>query len=353
MTAQAEPDPLHSNPVDCLIIGAGLAGLTAARRLVDAGWSVLVVDKGRSVGGRLATRRIGHALLDHGAQFFTVRTPTFQSEVDGWLEAGIVSPWCYGFDKDDGHPRYRAHDGMNAIARHVAELVDLDSNDHPRPPRIVTRTEANAIIGDPDHWTVAYEGGAREPDHATAVVCTAPIPQSLALLRAGATRSTMTDALQAVRYHRVIAVLAVLDRSPKLPPPGALQQPTDPTFTFIADNQVKGISPAPAITFHVNPSLSAQLWDEHDTAILARLEEELRHYLGHAGITTVQIKRWRYAGPVTPFPERFAVATTYPGMLLIAGDSFGDSKVEGAFLSGVAAAERLLEPSREPAVGSD
>ena len=65
-------------------------------------------------------------------------------------------------------------------------------------------------------------------------------------------------------------------------------------------------------------------------------------------MTKIQVKRWRYSGPVTPFPERYAVAAAHPGMLLFAGDGFGDSKVEGAFLSGLAAAERLLNPAPRP-----
>jgi len=55
-----------------LVVGAGLAGLTAGRVLAAAGIDTVIVDKGLSVGGRLATRRIGDATLDHGAQFFTV-----------------------------------------------------------------------------------------------------------------------------------------------------------------------------------------------------------------------------------------------------------------------------------------
>ncbi|MSO32728.1 MAG: FAD-dependent oxidoreductase, partial [Ilumatobacteraceae bacterium] len=57
-----------------VVVGAGIAGLTAARALSHAGHSVIVLDKGRSVGGRMATRRIGDATVDHGAQFFTVRS---------------------------------------------------------------------------------------------------------------------------------------------------------------------------------------------------------------------------------------------------------------------------------------
>ena len=55
------------------VIGAGLAGLIAAQQLHNNGHDVVVLDKGKSPGGRLATRRIGDATLDHGAQFFTVR----------------------------------------------------------------------------------------------------------------------------------------------------------------------------------------------------------------------------------------------------------------------------------------
>ena len=55
---------------DVLVVGAGMAGLIAARELLRAGLSVLVLDKGRGVGGRLASRRIEGATFDHGAQAF-------------------------------------------------------------------------------------------------------------------------------------------------------------------------------------------------------------------------------------------------------------------------------------------
>ena len=76
-----------------LIIGAGMAGLTAARQLHEANLPVLVVDKGRGVGGRMATRRIGHGRVDHGAQCFTVRDQHFALCVSDGQVAGVVSRW--------------------------------------------------------------------------------------------------------------------------------------------------------------------------------------------------------------------------------------------------------------------
>ena len=73
-----------------VVIGAGLAGLMAAQQLQNNGHEVVVLDKGKSPGGRLATRRIGDATLDHGAQFFTVREPEFEHEVQQWVQAGVV-----------------------------------------------------------------------------------------------------------------------------------------------------------------------------------------------------------------------------------------------------------------------
>ncbi len=39
---------------DVIIVGAGICGLLAAHTLANAGISTRIVDKGRSVGGRLA-----------------------------------------------------------------------------------------------------------------------------------------------------------------------------------------------------------------------------------------------------------------------------------------------------------
>ena len=326
--------------VDVIVVGAGLSGLVAAGELGRAGRRVLLVDKGRSVGGRLATRRIGGATLDHGAQFFTTRSPEFTDAVASWHDAGVVSVWTNGFSSDDGYPRYRAEGGMNQLAKHLRDEL-------PSTVEVVTSQRADAVIPVGDHLTVTYNGASREPDDAAAVVLTAPVPQSLDLLTAGGVGlpEAIARELQALTYHRVIALLATLDRPAPFGPVGARQEPDDPVVTFAADNHTKGISSEPAATFHVAHARSADLWDHDDDAVLRSLDADIRSLLGDATIQTIQVKRWRYAGPVTPHPDRSMTIGPEATPIVLCGDAFGGPKVEGAFLSGRDAAARLLAPT--------
>lgn len=321
---------MAASPV--LVVGAGLAGLTAARQLVDAGQDVVVLDKGRAPGGRLATRRMGRAVLDHGAQFFTVRGIELQHQTDDWLGRGVVAEWCRGFGPEpDGHPRYMAVGGMAALGRDLAAGLDV------RTGRAV-----EAVVPGPSGYTLTFAGGTAEPLDGSAIVATPPVPQTLELLAAGGVRLRDDAAgVAGIRYRRVLALLVRLDRDPELPEPGALQRPEDPTFTFIADNRVKGLSPEPALTFHTSHELSERWWDRSDEALRRDLLTAARPWLGPARAQEVQLKRWRYAGPVEPWPERAVLAADRWGPLVLAGDAFGGPKIEGAFRSGLAAAELL------------
>src|SRR5919106_245228 len=115
----------------CVIVGAGLSGLAAARALQDAGVRVTILEKEEKVGGRMRTDRIGEGVFDHGAQFFTVRGERFGEMVEGWLSASVAEEWTRGFadasgvKNEDGYPRYKGVRGMTAIAEHLARGLDV------------------------------------------------------------------------------------------------------------------------------------------------------------------------------------------------------------------------------------
>ena len=88
------------------VIGAGLAGLSCAQALLQAGHTVHVFDKSRGPSGRMSTRRAEDAAgpwqCDHGAQYFTARDPQFRAEVARWQQAGVAALWGARLASFDG-----------------------------------------------------------------------------------------------------------------------------------------------------------------------------------------------------------------------------------------------------------
>jgi predicted NAD/FAD-dependent oxidoreductase len=307
------------------IVGAGLSGLMAAQSLTRSGHDVTVFDKGRGVGGRLATRRIGDATLDHGAQFFTVRSEEFASHVNDWLAAGVVHEWCRGFDSEDGHPRYAGSKGMSGIAKHLAIGLDV------RTSALVFSLERTAT----GYNVITDDGVAHACDK---VLLTAPIPQSFSLMFGGAVE--MPEEMRTIDYDRTLGLLAVLDsNNHNVKSPGGMQFPDD-VFSFIGDNSAKGISATHALTFHANPEWSREHFDRELDEIHSLLLTAARPWLGEAIVFESQPKKWRFATPRTTWPEPFWIDPSRT--LALAGDAFAGPKMEGAALSGLAAAQALV-----------
>jgi renalase len=326
--------------VDVLIIGAGLSGLMAAHTLKNSGYTVKLIDKGRSVGGRLATRRIGdNGLADHGAQFFSVRTDTLQGYVDQWLGQDLVYVWGTGWSDgsikrtvSDGHPRYIVKGGMNQLAKHLA--VGLD---------IVVDTRITSIQLDGQNWTLVDNNG--EVYNGRALVMTPPAPQSLNLLGSSSIQLAENDRMELsrIQFGPCLCGIHEIDGEVGLPEPGALQNFNEDIY-WIADNNAKGISDAVIVTTHANAKFSKQHYDESDDNIIATLESTLQPYLKDgATITNTQVKRWRYSIPHITFPKEHLMADNLPN-LVFAGDAFGGrGRIEGAFLSGISAGTALTE----------
>ena len=73
-------------PNSILIIGAGMAGLTAARALAEAGRQVTLLEASSRVGGRIHTIRDGNEIIELGAEFIHGKPPELWSLIK---EAGL------------------------------------------------------------------------------------------------------------------------------------------------------------------------------------------------------------------------------------------------------------------------
>ncbi|MDG2502126.1 MAG: FAD-dependent oxidoreductase [Porticoccaceae bacterium] len=318
---------------DILIIGAGLAGLSAANDLQQAGHSVLVIDKGRGLGGRLAGRRIGEATFDHGAQFMTAREPRFKAAVASWIEAGVAEEWYSSYPgQPNGHPRYRGVPTMTAVAKHLATDIDVMRN-----IRVETITQQQT------QWRAELDNG--ETVTANKLLITSPVPQTLDLLATGniAVPADKQARLERIEYESCIAVMAILDGPTAIEVPGAIAMEDGP-ISWISDNLQKGVSEIPAVTIHGSGEFSAQHLDHDRMEIGQQLIDAAAQYLGNARVTDYQVHGWRYSKPtiVDDDPCMLLSEATELPPLALAGDAFAGPRFEGAVQSGWAAAKALM-----------
>jgi renalase len=316
------------------IVGAGLAGLVAARALVDAGRAVTVLERDERVGGRIATDRLGEAVFDSGAQFLNPREDAFAHLMNAWRDAAVpIREWCRGFvcadsvlddpqaaaRPEERYPRYMVDGGMHVLTRRLAAGIDVRTRHH------VVEVEPRSR-----GWRLRVADGDRQSvHHAELLMLTPPGASAQDLLGepSGA----------GCQYASTVTLLVALDGPSRVPAPGAVQCASGP-IRWLADNAVKGISPVPALTAHATDEESADLIGATDTEIRDRLLPHLRTWMGAGEPTAVGVRRWRYARPLQAHADPAVVRDVDGSPLVLAGDGYGGSRAEGAAISGLAAA---------------
>jgi predicted NAD/FAD-dependent oxidoreductase len=342
---------------DCIVIGAGMAGLTAAIALQQAGRSVLVLDKGRGVGGRMATRRVGGGAVDHGAQLVVAWGQAFRGQLHSWRQHGWLSSWPITQSVPDfpapidqlASIPLRPVGGMSRLPKGLAERLDV---------RLESKVVAISCEG--DRWRVlsdrgfAYEGRA--------LLLTAPVPQSLKLLADNAaTLGSIDEALVArlhrVEYERCLTVIARLASPSRIPFPGLwVQRDHKSPARLVVDHLLKGTSDRDSlITIHSSHHYAEEHWDGDHGEIARELFGAVSEAID-APMIESHVHRWRYSrpkrAPLTRDPSasegalheddlpEFGILAQGPP-LAMAGDGFGQRLIETAWQSGKAAGDWL------------
>ncbi len=315
-----------------VVVGAGISGCVSAFRLAEAGHDVTLLEKGRGVGGRMSTRRMSGARIDHGAQFFTVRDERMKELLAKWELADAVVPWYDSIPGREDVPRgirYRGLRGMTGPAKVLADSFSF-----------VSGFFVDSVFFD-EEWQINEKGGANRRLFADHLVLTLPVPQMLELFKRSnfELESAVMDRLEAVRYTRCLALLGILDKPSVLTTPGTVTHP-HPEIDWISDNQVKGISEIPACTVHAGDAYSQKFWeasDEERGPFLVSVAEDCLQ----SKISEWTCHRWGFAKPLVTFGE--TQYTSAWDRLSLAGDSFGGERIENAALSGWDAAQAIID----------
>ena len=324
--------------VDFAIIGAGLAGATAASHLAASGASVCVLEKSRGAGGRMATRRTADPLqFDHGAQYFTVRDDRFVNAAKDWetqgrvaLWEGRIVEWTSGklIDKTN-RKRYVATPTMNVLCK--ALLSDL---------QLLTQAEVQTLERDDRRWRLISKDGNVLCDAAW-VISTAPAQQTTTIMTgsptivAGAAQVRMLPCWAAMIAPETSVESANFD--------GAFinQGP----LRWVARNSSKpGRDPEKETwVLHAASEWSESHWENERESVATDLWRTFLDLLGSpvAEPAVAVAHRWRYALAESVYAERYLIDAEQN--LAACGDWCGGPRVEGAYLSGLEASKQLLQ----------
>ena len=309
---------------DILIIGGGMAGLAAATALADTGARIIVLDKGRGPGGRMAARRVeiagAQVSFDHGAQYFTARDPAFMAEVAAWEQAGVAARWpAAGEDAWVGTP------GMNACVRHMAASLDVRWN-----------VRAERLSREGALWRV---DAGEQAFTARTVLVAVPAEQAAALLAEAAPE--MAARAAGVTSAPCWAVMAGF-ATPLGYAPDTFR--SDGPVSWAARNSAKlGRAGAETWVIHASPQRSRELIDLPKDEVARILLADFFAATGAAPAEPQHLDahRWLYAQP----EARKSEGPVFDAGLGIgiAGDWLHSPRVEGAWLSGRMLAEAVLQ----------
>ena len=321
----------HNSGLDFCVVGAGFAGLRVAAALDAAGADYLMLDKGRSPGGRAATRRISEARVDHGIPWLT-RTGGLSDElIDRLREVGLIERLFVGGQVGDA---WSCRDGINAVTKYLA--VNLNAS-------YSHRVEALEPAGEQDKpclLRVTGPDGESSEIHARRVIVTAPVPQMLEMapFMAEAVGNVEADAV----YEKAVLGLARLRHSGEVPDQALFENPAEGIEAVIVES-AKFPERPPSVTIRCDPETSDRLFDfsDEDTwdwmaervAGLPFLAEEPEEH---------QVKRWRYSKPLNPVPAPFATQ----GAVSACGDGF-DTGSETGLEAALRSAQALLDQEIE------
>jgi hypothetical protein len=312
----------NSMGIHVAIVGAGIAGLAAARLLGEAGIASTIFEKSRGLGGRMATRRVDAWQFDHGVQYFTARGARFAALAETWRKDGHAAEWFDG--------AFVGTPGMTAPARAMAKGVD-----------VVVGSQVLALRRAAAGWTLlSAEGPVDAPANGgfSAVLLAVPAPQARPLTESA---GVAFPPLAEVRYAPCWALMLGFDADPG--PAETHTRDRDGDVAWIARNSSKPGRPSGIHTFVAHAGAG---WSRRNLELSAdsAARDLCAHVRRRSGFSAEPVfaaaHRWRYA--LVENPVGTACLWDAAAGIGACGDWCLGPRVESAFDSGEALARNVL-----------
>jgi renalase len=320
----------YSEKYDVIIIGAGMSGITAGNILQEKGLKVKLLDKGKGIGGRLATRRIQYkdqkVVFDYGTQYIHAENKSFENILYDLHQKDITRIWKNS--SSDTEKKFIGKKSIRDIAMFLASDLDILNN-----------CKVTQIKHQDDNWILTTN--KNENFISDNLILTTPVPQSLKLMDNSAITidSQIKSKLEEIEYERCIVALLILDNSNIYKSFGGLKFSEGP-ISFIGNNNQKGVNSGYlAFTVEMSDDFSNMNWDLNNEKIISKIIELSSDWL-ISPVLDYQIHKWKYSRPSKFYNKKFEIIEA-PSPIYLAGDTFLGNSVESAYFSGLAAAENL------------
>ncbi len=306
-----------------IVIGAGIAGIAAARTIGAAGLPVVVLERGRNVGGRMAVRTTGERVVDIGASYFTVSDPRFEAVVQDWQRRRLARPWTDTFHLADvaglstksGPMRWSAPTGLRSLVADLAVGVEV------RFQQVATVAPGPRVDQVP----------------AAAVVLAMPDPQARRLLHLefAALAAELDD-----DFEPSLALTAVWPKRCWNGLDGVFVA-DDPTLTWVADDGRRRGDQAPVLVAHSTSGFATQHLTEPGQGTGAMVAALQRVLDIHEPPISASVHRWSFAHPASTRSSTYLLTEAMVG---VCGDAWSNRpRVEAAYLSGVELGEAIAD----------
>lgn len=313
---------------DVIIVGAGISGISAARLLHSKGYDVLLLDKGRGIGGRMATRRVNvdgeDVYYDYGVQSFSVKLTPVKDILHSTKIDRSMTLWPY--EKTINCLYIRG--GIRLMPKILAK--DL---------KILKAAKVESINYYHD-WEIITEAG--DTFHSRYVIVTAPAPQSLELINSGNAQLSNSQLfkLDSITYTSNLVILIRLNDRVDL----TTRKPESDIIEIIVNNEDKGIKQKfQTLTVIFKSGYSSKFYNKPEIEHLWNFLEEFKE-IRRDNVAEFNVHRWKYSQPEN-YIEREAFIKGKSGIYLCGDYFFGNncSNVELAIYSGLEAANDIIK----------